>query len=341
MFESIFRNLNVALEAYVMGTASNVIGAFTNVASSLLLLYMVLWGWAMLRGMISEPITDGLVRIVRLSLIVGIALSASRYNTYVVNFLWETPDALARVVAGAGHEATEQFLDSLWSRVRDTGNRVYERAQASRSPIPDFGLIIGAWVIWIAGAIATGYAAFLTALAKMALAILLSLGPIFILLLIFDGTRRFFDAWAGQTLNFVFLAGLAAAAVRLLLGILDHYLGPPPGISIAGLDEMWPIVLLCAIAWLVMMQLPSIASALGGGIAVSTLGAAGWAYQRAKGAAGGTLSAMRPRNIQRSYYRLRTEGRIVMGAARATKEGSASLYRRVTGRQPNRIQPSS
>ncbi|MBK6388047.1 MAG: type IV secretion system protein [Rhodoferax sp.] len=65
----------------------------------MLTIYVVLWGWSMMRGVINEPMTDGASRIVRLSLIVGIALTVGRYNTFLSDMLWNSPDVLAGYIA--------------------------------------------------------------------------------------------------------------------------------------------------------------------------------------------------------------------------------------------------
>lgn len=340
-YEDSFTRLSNALTTYVGDTAGDIIGAISGVAYSLLMIYMMLWGWTMLRGMISEPITDGAARIIRLAVIVGIALNLGRYNTYIANFLWGSPDAMASIVASGYSSSTNnvQFLDGLMSRIYDLGDAYWQKANAAGSFIPDLGLMAVAILIWLAGVAATAYGAFLLALSKMALAIILGIGPIFVLLLMFEGTKRFFEAWLGQALNYVFLVVLTAAAIKLILTIIDAYLG----VAAAGaaldptIDQALPCLVLCIIGALVMMQLPSIASALGGGVAISTLGAAAWAYGKAKGGA----AAMRPTNLRRSYNKAASDVRIVRGAAGAVAGAPMAVYRRITGGAKNRVQKAA
>ncbi len=336
-YEDTFTNLNSALTTYVGDVAGNIIGSISGVAYSMLMIYMMLWGWSTLRGMISEPITDGVTRIIRLSVIVGIALNLGRYNTYLSNFLWNTPDALAAIVASGYSDSTSnvQYLDGLMSKMYDLGDAFWQKANASGGLIPDLGLMAVGIGIWIAGVAATAYGAFLLALSKMALAIILGIGPLFVLLLIFEGTKRFFEAWMGQALNYVFLVVLTAGAIKLILTILNTYL-TAAGAGVAAdptIDGALPALVLCVIAALVMMQLPSIASALGGGVAISTLGAAGWAYGKTTGA----VSAMRPTNLRRSYNKAASDVRIARGAAGKVAGAPAAVYRRITGGTKNRV----
>lgn len=333
--------LNAALETYINGSASNVIEAITPVATTLLIIYVVLWGWTMMRGLISEPITDGVSRIVRLALITGIALNLGRYNAYLGDMLWNSPEALARVVTGTTSESSISFLDTLMSKIYNFGSPFYVKAYADSglTGIPDLGLLFMAFAIWGVGVLTTAFSAFLLVLSKMALAILIAIGPIFVLLIIFEPTKRFFDVWLGQALNYVFLALLTAAATKLILGILETYLtnASPGSNADPTLNQAIPALGFALVGFLVLLQMPSIASALGGGVAISTLGAASWTYKKLTGGVGSSLSAIRPTHARRSINKLRSDARIMKDATVGVARVPLAMYRRVTGGRTNRV----
>lgn len=367
-YQRTFAEVNGALGTYVGDTASNVIGAITPIAYTCLTIYIIFWGLAMMRGLISEPVTDGLFRQLRLAVVLGIALNLGRYNTFIAGALWNSPEVLANYVAGGGYSSEAgnvNFLDTLMSRMYDLGDAYWQKANASSGmlPIPDLGLTAIAVLIWIAGVATTAYGGFLLALSKIALAILLGVGPLFVLSTMFDATKRFFDAWLGQALNYVFLVMLTGAAIRLILTVLQVYLTDATSAGVLAdpaINQALPAFVLCVLATLVMMQLPSIASALGGGVAVSSLGAVGWAYGKATSG----MAAMRPTALRREMLRARSDarivGRIVTGgvggraadmvarraggaaqglgyaAGRATAM-PAAVYRRITGGPRNRV----
>lgn len=334
-YSRMFTELSNALSTYVNDTAANIIGAITPVATTLLTIYVILWGWSMMRGVISEPITDGVGRIVRLSLICGIALQIGYYSGFISDFLWNSPDAMASYIGGGSGTSNASFLDTLMSKMYDFGDAYYQKAQAnSTMGIPDLGLLFMSYAIWGAGVLATGYGAFLLALSKMGLAIALGIGPMFVLLIMFEPTKRFFDAWLGQALNYVFLVMLTAAAIKLILAILQTYLTDASGVvADPSLDQALPAIVFSIIGALVMVQMPSMASALGGGVALGTLGAVGWAYGKTKGG----MSAMRPTNMRRSLNKARSDVRIARDAVRTTAGMPMAVYRKVTGANKNRV----
>jgi type IV secretion system protein VirB6 len=346
-YTDLFNNINTALTNYVGNVSASVMGAFTPVATTMLGIYVAFWGWSMMRGVISEPVIDGVGRMVRLTTIAAIALNVGYYNTFISDFLWKSPDALARVVTGASGDSSVLFLDQLMKGIFELGEAYWQKANSTSgwTGIPDLGLVLVALLIWLCGLWATGIAAFLFVLSKMALAVLLAVGPIFILGLIFEPTKRFFDAWMGQVLNFVFLVMLTAACAKLILAILSKYLTNSGAVlADPGIAQAFPALVLCAIAGLVMMQMPSIASALGGGVAVSTLGAVGWAYNKGKDAAGAgrdlasgrTLNKMRAARRERhvnKQWAQRNPG----VTARATK----AIYQRVAGNRSNQVRKAN
>lgn len=349
-YKKTFTTLDGALTDYVSNVAGSIIGAIKPVATTLLTIYVMLWGWSMLRGMINEPITDGVSRVVRLAVIVGLALDLGSYNGYIANFLWNSPDAIAAYIASGYSDSGSnvQYLDSLMSQIYDFGNAYWEKGVAAGVIMPDIGMMLIAILIWAAGIIATGYGAFLLCLAKMGLAIILAVGPIFVLLTIFDSTKRFFDVWLGQALNFVFMVMLAAAGIKLILTILQQYLTDSAGVvADPAINQAIPAVVLCLIGALVLVQVPGMASALGGGVAVSTMGAVGWAYGKAAGAAksgrdlvsGKTLSDMRAqRRAQQANARWAASNPSALA-----KAGGApmAVYRKVTGANRNRAKKAA
>lgn len=336
-YEKLFSKLNASLTTYVGDTAASVIGAITPVVTTLLTIYVVFWGLSIMRGAISEPITDGAGRIVRLAVITGIALETGRYSTYISGWLFNAPDAMAAYVAGGGFAPTSnvQFLDSLMSNMYDFGLAYSDKASANSTiGIPDLPMLIMAYGIWAAGILLTGYGAFLLVIAKITLAITLAIGPIFLILTIFEATKKFFDSWLGQVLNAVFQTILTAASIKLILTLVQAYLSDASGVAAdPSFNQALPAIAYAIIGVLVLMQVPSIAGALGGGVSVGTLGAVSWAA----GKAGSGAKAMRPTNLKKAYNGAKADVSLAKKGAKATAGMPMAVYRKVTGGSKNRV----
>src|SRR5438552_8434297 len=78
-------------------------------------------------------------------------------------------------------------------------------------------------VVWVLIGLLCVYTMFLIALSRVALAILLALGPFFIAMLLFESTKRLFDAWLAQLANYALITVLTIMTAALLLRIVDSY----------------------------------------------------------------------------------------------------------------------
>jgi type IV secretion system protein VirB6 len=114
---------------------------------------------------------------------------------------------------------------------------------------------------------------FLIALSNIALAVLLALGPLFLALLLFDSTRRLFEAWLAQLANYALITILTVLVAALLLQIVQSYAEQTAarGAAILTVDAL-NMVLISALVFLFMRQVMPIAAALAGGVALSSFG---------------------------------------------------------------------
>ncbi|WP_107329164.1 type IV secretion system protein [Metapseudomonas otitidis] len=346
-YTRVFTEINSALETYIQDVAANVISAITPTSHTLLAIYIALYGFMLLRGSVEEPVLDFAWRIIRIGFVMGIALNLGIYNKFVSDFIWQSPEAFAQLVTGASSNAGDnvQFLDRIFGKMYDLGEAYW--VAGSAGTIPDIGLKFLALIIWLVAIAVSGYAAFLLVLSKFGLAILVAIGPVFVLLTMFDATKRFFEAWLGQAMNFVMLVMLVAASTKLLMAILDKYMGDATAgeaLIDPGIRTALPAIALSVINVLVMMQLNSISSALGGGVAISTLGAASALWSKAKSATGSakdlasgkTLSDMRAQRRQKQ-----ANARWAASNPGKTAMAGRALYSKITQPGANRVKKAS
>ena len=276
--ENTFDKIDTTLATYITDVATSVIASITPVVTTLLLIYMAVWGWLVITGKTGEIVTDGFNRIIKLTLIVSIAINLGYYNLFVVNLLSNLPDHLASLASTTPAAGTGAFLDGVLSDIWEIGWLFANKAIANSNfaGLADIPLTLAALAVWGAGIVLVVFASFLLILSKMALSVLLGVGPIFILLIMFEPTKRFFESWLGQCLNYIFIVMLTGGILRLIIAVLNSYLTSYKSVATASTVEIegaLPAVMLSAIAILILKQVMPLASALGGGVALSTLGA--------------------------------------------------------------------
>lgn len=355
-YTKLLKEVTNPLTSYISSTSSSVIGSIAGVATALLMIYMMFWGWSMIRGVITEPVTDGVTRMVKLAIILGIALSAGNYAGFFVDFLWNSPDAMASIVAGNKTADKISFLDTLFTKAWRYSEIWQEAAERNKSAvgIPNLGMFLMCWIIRIVGALMTGYAAFLFVLAKIAIAVLLAIGPIFILVTVFESTRKYFEAWFSQCLNFGLVIILTAAVLQIVGSFIDQQITSAGRAGMAGdpaYEDGFMIIVMCAICFVMLMQVMSMSSGLAGGVAVSTMGAVGWAYAKIRGSAmnaanqgyrlgsGRTLSDWRARRRSAAMNAkwARNNPSVARRAGTAAVNAGRSVGRKITGNDNNTV----
>src|SRR5262249_11056549 len=132
---------------------------------------------------------------------------------------------------------------------------------------------VAGYLVYIVMGLTCLYTMFLIGLSKIAVAVLLALGPLFIIGLFFDTTKRFFEAWVAQLVNYALISVLAVAVAALMLSALKKFAADTAalgaGIKIADAIDM---LLLAVMVFLVMRQVMPMAAGLASGIALSTHG---------------------------------------------------------------------
>lgn len=122
---------------------------------------------------------------------------------------------------------------------------------------------IVAAVVFIVGALACALGFGVVLVAKLALALLVALGPIFIACALFDATRRFFFGWLSQAVNYLVLFALIITIFQLVLALVRDQWG-----AIEGGDPMVGgliFIALCLLGAIFFLQTPAIAAGIAGG----------------------------------------------------------------------------
>lgn len=285
------------LRNFITSGTSGISSWVTGPLTVALMLYVIIYGFLVVRGAIHAPIMEFAFRAMKLAIILMLVRNAAAYQTYVSALFFEDMPSEISAALNTGPAPSASAFDSLLDKGQEAANKIWRR---SAWPVDVLTSVAGLVVIVITFIVAAiGYVVSLYA--RVALAIVLAIGPIFIALAMFSSTRRFTEAWIGQLANFVVLQVLVIAVGSLLVTCLESTFATMDSYS----DVLMRPIALGAVglaALYVFYQLPGIASALAAGGASLTYGygasrdahesSLAWGARRAGGLAGHGIRAM-------------------------------------------------
>lgn len=317
--------VDTAVTGFFLAAASRVAAAATTPFRILVTVFIILWGLALWRGLINEPLGDGIARVFRIVLVGTIALGAGVYGPRIATALYNTPGQLATVLTG-GATTPQTVMDQALSRGDEIASAFMSLVSLS-SIGASFAAILSALVVWLFTAFVVLYGAALIVLSKVILGLVIAFGPIFIALLLFDSTKRFFENWLGQAINYLFVFSLVAATVNIMFAMWRPQLDYALVNNEAGFSALIPMIIVGGAAFIILLQVPALASGLAGGVQLGTLGAIGWAGSKLRGA----LGAARPQNVRSAYRSVRRDVTALRSGASAAAAPARWVANRVRG----------
>lgn len=170
----------------------------------LLGLYVGFFGISLMLGRSNLSVRALLPRMMTLGLVLTFATSFVAFSTIFYNIFIGGPDQIAGILTGTqGESATAVFAQKL--------DVVFLAIQQASGDTKDISAFSPPGMMWLGAMLLLLGTVGLLVTARIALALLLAVGPIFVVLALFEGTRGLFTGW---------LKGLTMMALAPLFAVL-------------------------------------------------------------------------------------------------------------------------
>ncbi|KWN82991.1 type IV secretion system protein [Burkholderia stagnalis] len=272
IFNFVGGTLENALVTFANTTSANLAGAIVPLVTSALTIWVYVYGWAVMRGEVHEPVQQFVWKAVKITIILSFALGTGLYQSAAIQGANSLADGLAQVF-NPGSSSVYDALDALNEQGSQISMSLMDRAQQSM-PWGGYSDMFAAIIMMLAGIVLLLVAGGFVMLAKVFLYFVLSVGPIFIATLAFPPVARFFDGWLSKILNYVLLLAFAAGLCGLYLALCKHFftlMGNESGATNA-LADAGDFALAACLMALLARQLPAVTAGLVGGSAVGGAG---------------------------------------------------------------------
>lgn len=178
-------------------------GALGTVLTILLTLYVAFFAISLMLGRSSLSVRSLTPRMITLGLVLTFATSWVAYQSVVWNLAIGAPDWLASVLTGSEGSATMVFADKL--------DIVFMAIQSTTQGTEDFAAFSPQGMLWMGATLLMLGTVGVLVTARIGLALLVALGPIFVVMALFDSTRGLFTGW---------LKGVVMLALTPLFAVL-------------------------------------------------------------------------------------------------------------------------
>ncbi|WP_067734124.1 type IV secretion system protein [Novosphingobium naphthalenivorans] len=191
-------------------------GAMAPVLTIVLTLYIAFFAYSLLTGRTTLGVSALTPRMLRIGVVLTFATSWLAYQNVVWNLALGGPDWIAGLLMGVKGSATTIFgdrIDIVFGAISDiaTNGSGQGGGDAAKAAAGAGGMITPETIMWMGALLLLLGTVGVLLTARIALAVLLAIGPIFIVLGLFDGTRGLTAGW---------LRGVAMTALTPLFVVL-------------------------------------------------------------------------------------------------------------------------
>lgn len=193
-------------------------GALAPALTILLTLYIAFFALSLLLGRSRLTVSALSPRMLTLGLVLTFATSWVAYQGVVWNLATGAPDQIAGVLMGTDGSATQIFadrIDMVFAAIGEVSQAASGAQPAQAAQGAAAGAVSGSFtpanLMWLAALLLLLGTVGVLVTARIALAVLLALGPVFVVLALFSGTRGLTAGW---------LRGVVLTAVTPLFVVL-------------------------------------------------------------------------------------------------------------------------
>ncbi|HEZ7688129.1 TPA: type IV secretion system protein [Neisseria meningitidis] len=279
MFDNIFESLLKGMGSDLFAKTANIITAISPLFAAGFGIYIVIVALNAYNRGFDDNLIDLAKRAMGWLIIIACAFNATQYLK-IANILYELPEYMSNLINPGAYNAA--VLDNNIDKLTDSMGKIWELK--SKIPTLDIPAHLGFIFMWVFIFILV--ALFLTAIAafylvaKISLAMVILIGPIFIGAMLFPATRQWGMNWIGQIMNYAVTVTFYVLLGTIQITFFEAHmlsmietglikLADKGSISLLVLIPIAFMFILSTIVFFVVaLSIPSIASALTGGATI-------------------------------------------------------------------------
>ena len=264
-------------------TIQSSMAAIQGPLTAIVVLWIIVTGILVMRGDVG--VRTGITRLLSASLVVGIVMSATLYNEYVVSFF---TSGLPNWIGTTLSNGTATTQPDTFYQITINTQKVFAQAKLGVSAV-DIGDALIFSLLDVLSDFPTIVLFLFYELTKILIAVVVCVGPFVLPGYLFAATRGIADRFISKLIGLAVLTLLVDIMLSIIDGGINTYCGDVVSSISAGQSAGWfgttenigatlfmcvELVVFLFSSMLIMAFIPGIASFIGGGVSVSPLQAA-------------------------------------------------------------------
>lgn len=269
---SMLTDMYTQLTGFITDNLSSYVGKVNSIFMPLMgacfgLYFVWKWGLVHYKGdpnAIQDMLINGLKLVVIMSGLVG----ASWYLSTVVPFVMNAGDEVSSSLIGSS--GSFSGLEGVIQQINENGKRILDATNELSLWDSDIATILAASLalilFYVGGTVFVIYAAATLLIAKFMVGLLLIIGPLYLMMAMYEQTISFTKQWIGQAFNYILLNVFITMTISILIKFMDKQF--PEGAAM-GLGGALYSLIAFAMGVFIIGQIPSFVSTITGGTGIS------------------------------------------------------------------------
>ena len=267
-------------------------GLLVGGLTALLTVYVAVFGYRLVLGHSQLLVGEVVPHFAKIGLVVALVSAWPSYQLLVVDLLFKGPEYIANAIIGRAGGGSDVIgaLQAVFDRLADAAGQAWEQiaspaTEAALSAQPGTGQAVlsqphpalpfglgapqfNAALLWFSGLLMLAASVGVLLVARIVLALLLLLGPVFIAAALFAPARGLCEGWLRVTIRFALVPLFTLPFVAVLVAMLVPLVASLDSAAFDTLRDSPALVILLVVTVFVavMMQAARLGGAIAGGI---------------------------------------------------------------------------
>lgn len=214
-----------AVATYATSVSASLAASLVPVAVAGTTIYFIFMGWAIARGEVQDPLSAIMAKCIKIAIICAVALVGGTYQSYIIDFVNAIEGVFTSAIGvasgGGAFTSVGALIDGSTLPIKTVTAKLF--AEATKDFWPNYYLLWCGLICTVGQVLIVLLSLIPLLVAKVTLALLLAIGPAFVLLALWPATVRFTEAWLSATLSAVMTVVVVAAVVGFMPAFVIRY----------------------------------------------------------------------------------------------------------------------